>query len=112
MAIKPRSVVPAIAPPGTNFPVIKDKAIIAKAEIYATKKAEIASLEAEVKALRPDLLAAMGGAPTAYAGTRVLSLNEVSAIPATENVKITRDMVGQVIPGKKGRAGYSTLEVR
>jgi hypothetical protein len=65
-----------------------------------------------VKALRGDLLAAMGDAPTAYAGKRILTRSDVPDLPGTPNVVITREMVGQVIPRKKARAGYSQLRVQ
>ncbi|HVB67964.1 MAG TPA: hypothetical protein VNE67_08935 [Acetobacteraceae bacterium] len=100
------------APAGTNHPVIRDKGIIAAAEEYHAKKADFDLLEARLKELKGLLEPAMGGAPTAYAGTRILTRTDVPPLPATANVAITKDMIGQVIPGKKGRAGYTQLRVQ
>ncbi|MBC9177805.1 hypothetical protein [Pseudoroseomonas ludipueritiae] len=110
-ATKTAAAAPA-APAGTNHPVIKDKALIKAAETYATNKAEISRMEAENDDLKPRLLAAMGGAPTAYAGSRVLTQSDVETIKPTPNQVITKEMVGQVIPGKKGRKGYTQLSVQ
>lgn len=101
------------APPAaaSNYPVLKDKKTIEAAEAYAKNKAEISRLEALNEVLKPQLVAAMEGAPIAYAGARVLNLSTVEATPATENQVITRAMLGSVIPGKKGRKGYTQLSV-
>lgn len=102
---------PAAPAPASNYPVLKDKKIIEAAEAYAKNKAEISRLEALNEVLKPQLVAAMEGAPIAYAGARVLNLSAVEATPATENQVITRAMLGSVIPGKKGRKGYTQLSV-
>lgn len=103
---------PASQPAGTNHPVIKDKSIIAKVEEYAALKKEGARIERRLKKLKPELETAMAGADVAYAGDRILNLSVTAAIPEGKNVVITRDMIGQVIPGKSGRAGYTTLTVQ
>jgi hypothetical protein len=108
-----RKAAPAATPPaGTNHPVLKDKKIIAAADEYATLKAESSRIERRLKELKPLLEAAMDGAPVAYAGKRILNLSYTEATPAGANQVITRDMIGQIIPGKAGRAGYSTLTVQ
>jgi hypothetical protein len=112
---KPRARKPAAsAAPlaGTNHPVIKDKKIIAAADEYAKLKAEASRIERRLKELKPLLEAAMDGAPVAYAGSRILNLTRTEAIPAGDNQVITRDMLGQIIPGKSGRAAYTTLAVQ
>ena len=110
---KPRAIKAAATPPaGTNHPVIKDKKIIAAADEYATLKAEAARIERRLKALKPVLEAAMEEAPVAYAGSRILNLSRTEAIPPGNNQVITREMLGQIIPGKPGRAGYTTLAVQ
>jgi hypothetical protein len=101
-----------VAPAANNYPVLKDKKIIAAADEYATLKAEGSRIERRLKELKPLLEAAMDGAPVAYAGKRILNLSRTEAIPAGDNQVITRDMLGQIIPGKSGRAGYTTLAVQ
>lgn len=103
---------PEASAEATNYPVIKDKKIIAAAEEYATLKKEGSRIERRLKELKPLLEAAMDGAPVAYAGTRILNLSTTEAIPDGKNQVITRAMLGQVIPGKSGRAGYTTLTVQ
>ncbi|MBO1077243.1 hypothetical protein [Roseomonas marmotae] len=103
---------PTAAPAGTNHPVIKDKKIIAAAEEYATLKKDASRIERRLKELKPVLEAAMDGAPVAYAGARILNLSVTEATPEGQNQVITREMIGQVIPGKAGRAGYTTLAVQ
>lgn len=98
--------------PGTNFPVIKDKKAIAAAEEYYGLLRDASRIEARKKELKLLLIAAMAGAPTAFAGARVLSASEVNAVPPTADRIITKDMLGQVIPGSGGRAGYTQLSVK
>lgn len=112
MATRPRSVVPAIAPPATNYPTIKDKTLIAMAEEYAVGAVEKNRLEKRLKVLKPALLAAMGDAPAAIAGKRVLNRGTVAAQADKPAVLITKAMVGTEIPAEKGRSGFDTLEVR
>jgi hypothetical protein len=100
------------APPGSNHPVITDPALIKMAAEYAKSAPEKNWLEKRLKELKPVLLQAMGDAPMAYAGKHVLTRAEVIGSPDTVGEKITRSMVGQHMPGKKGRPGYTTLEVR
>ena len=98
-------------PAATNYPVLRDKAVVTAADEYASNKAEIDRLEALNKEHRTVIVAALAGAPIAYAGARIIRCSEVAAAPATPNTVITKAMVGQVIPGKKGKAGYTRLEV-
>lgn len=102
----------ATAPAGTNSPVITDKAVIAAAAEYAAAAPEKNRLEKRLKELKPVLLTAMGDAPMAYAGKHVLTRTEVLGTPDIPGEKITRGMVGKELPPKKGRPGYTTLEVR
>jgi hypothetical protein len=105
--------VKAVAPaPGSNFPIIKDKTVIAAAEEYYGLLRDESRIEARKKELKPLLIAAMNGAPTAFAGVRVLSVSDVNAVPLTPDRIITKEMVGQTIPGGKGRSGYTQLSVK
>lgn len=106
-----RTAAAAVGTVATNYPILKDKAVVTAAEEYATNKAEIDRLEALNKEHRKTIEAALAGAPIAYAGARIIRCTEVKALPATPNTVITKAMVGQVIPGKKGKAGYTRLEV-
>ena len=111
---KPRAkkaAAPAI-PPGSNHPVITDPTLIKLAAEYAKAAPEKNRLEKRLKEMKPVLLQAMGDAPVAYAGKHVLTRAEVAGTPDTLGEKITRSMVGQHMPGKKGRPAYTTLEVR
>lgn len=108
----PAPPVASAAPPGTNGLIIRDKAVIAAAAEYAKLQAVRKQAEARLKVLNVVLKAAMGTSATAYAGPHVLSLAEVPAIPPVPNRLITRDMIGQVIPGSNGRAAYTQLVVR
>ncbi|QTI82152.1 hypothetical protein IAI58_22630 (plasmid) [Roseomonas marmotae] len=100
------------APAGTNHPVITDPALVKLAAEYAKAAPEKNRLEKRLKELKPVLLQAMGDAPLAYAGKLVLTRTEVLGTLDTVGEKITRSMVGQHMPGKKGRPAYVTLEVR
>ena len=101
----------AAAPPVTR-PQILDRKVIADAGTYAVNKAEIDRLTAENETLKVTLLHAMGPHESVIAGNRVLTRSSHASTPATENVVITRAMIGQIIPGKKGRKGYTTLTVQ
>ena len=103
---------PPAATAGTNHPVITDPALIKMAGEYAKGAPEKNRLEKLLKELKPMLLAAMGDAPMAYAGKHVLTRAEVTSTPDIPGDKITRGMVGQHLPTKKGRPAYTTLEVR
>ncbi|MGX9963150.1 hypothetical protein ACVFYP_07490 [Roseomonas sp. F4] len=93
-------------------PQILDRKVIADAGTYAVNKAEIDRLTAENEALKVTLLHAMGPHESVIAGNRVLTRSSHASTPATENVVITKAMIGQIIPGKKGRKGYTTLSVQ
>lgn len=103
---------PAAVPAGSNHPVLTDPAIVKAAAEYATAAPEKNRLEKRLKDLKPVLLAAMGDAPMAYAGKHVLTRTEVLGTPDVPGETITRSMVGKQMPAKKGRPGYTTLEVR
>jgi ABC-type oligopeptide transport system substrate-binding subunit len=100
------------APAGTNQLVISDPKLVKLVADYAKAAAEKNRLEKLLKDAKPVLLQAMGDAPVAYAGKHVLTRTEVAATPDTPGAKITRSMVGQHMPGKKGRPAYTMLEVR
>jgi ABC-type oligopeptide transport system substrate-binding subunit len=100
------------APAGTNAPVITDPKLVALAAEYAKGAPEKNRLEKFLKEAKAVLLQAMGDAPLAYAGKVVLTRTEVAATPEMPGPKITRSMVGQHMPGKQGRAGYTMLEAR
>ncbi|NKE43562.1 hypothetical protein HB662_02155 [Roseomonas frigidaquae] len=106
-----RSKVTAAAPTVTR-PQILDRKVIADAGTYAVNKAEIDRLTAENEALKVTLLQAMGPHESVITGNRVLTRSTHAGTPATENVVITKAMIGQIIPGKKGRKGYTTLTVQ
>jgi hypothetical protein len=101
-----------VAPAGSNYPVITDPALVKLAADYAKGAPEKNRLEKMLKDAKPVLLQAMGDVAVAYAGKVVLTRTEVIGTPDTPGEKITRSMVGQHMPGKKGRPGYTTLEVR
>ena len=98
--------------PGSNYPVIKDKVAIQHASDYATKLAEVKKLELEMKAHKAAILAAMAGAPEAAFGTHIVSATEVAKLPATPNRMIDKTMIGQIIKGAAGRAGYTQIRVQ
>lgn len=112
---KPGGPAPAgapLVPGGTNYPALRRKEVIAAAEEYFAAKAEVKLLEGKLETLKRALLAAMAGAPVATAGARVLHCTVVPEIPASPSVTIDRSMLGQVIPGKRGRASYVQLVVQ
>lgn len=115
MAVAPRArkaAPAAVATAGTNLPVLKDKKVLAAVEEYVAAGAQAKLLEGRVEELRAVVVAAMAGAPTAYAGARTLSLSVVPLLPATADRVITKDMIGGVLPGKRARAGYTQLRVQ
>lgn len=61
--------------------------------------------------LKEDILAVMGANEVASAGEHIVRVTNVAGTPSTSNVLITREMIGHIIPGKKGRAGSTRLEV-
>ncbi len=103
---------PAAGAAGSNYPVIKDKAANQAATDYALKLAEVKRLEKELKPLKEKILAAMGGAPEAAFGTHIVSATQVAEIPAKPNVQIDKSMIGQIIKGAPGRAGYVQIRVQ
>ena len=112
MAQRPQQQAQKADSTGTNYPVVRTKQAIADVEAYVAKKAQLELVESELKALKPRLEGYLGGAPTAYVGKHVVSVTAVPAVPATDNEVITKEMVGRVIPGRKGRAGYTQLRVQ
>ncbi len=91
--------------------VLRGKAIIATVHQYALNKAKSDKSDAENKLLKDDIIAAMGDALVASCGTHVVRITETEGTPGTANMTITREMIGVVIPGRKGRAGSTRLEV-
>ena len=96
---------------GSNYPVVKDKAAIQAAEDFHAKYAELKRLDAELDVAKAAVLKAMGDAPEAVFGKRIVKRKDYAALEPTENVAITKDMVGQVIKGRSGKAGYSRIWV-
>jgi hypothetical protein len=97
--------------PGSNYPVARDRKTVAIVDEFWRNKAEADRLESCNKELRPVIEDAMGDSPVLCAGARIVRRTDVAGTPPRPNVKITRAMIGQVIPGSKGRAGYTRIEV-
>jgi hypothetical protein len=91
--------------------VLRDKAIIATVHQYHLNKAKADELDAANKLLKEDILDAMGNLSVASVGIHVVRVTETAGTQSTPNRIITRDMIGQVIAGSKGRAGSTRLEV-
>lgn len=102
----------AAAPTASNYPVLKAKDVVAAVERYCEAKAAYELAKDVMEKAKPVIFEAMGDAPTAFCGARVLTRSVVSELPATENRAITKDMIGTVIPGRKGKAGYTMLRVQ
>lgn len=97
---------------GSNYPVIKAKPIVDAVEEYVRLKVDEKRVEARLKELKDQvIIPALDGAPTAFVGNRIVSVTENAGSPGTANQTITREMIGQVIPGKKPRASYTQLKV-
>lgn len=97
---------------GSNYPVIKDKSVVDAVEEYVRLKVDEKRVESRLKELKDDIiLPALDGAPQAYVGNRIVTVTKNDGSPGTPNQTITREMIGQVIPGKKPRAGYVQLKV-
>lgn len=111
MAAAPRRTSAAPAVPLTR-PVIKDAKVVKQVAEYALAKADIAALEAKCDVLKPAILTALGDAKSVIAGNHVVTRGENAGTEPTPNVTITKEMVGQVIPGRKGKRGYTTLTVQ
>lgn len=91
--------------------VLRGKAIIATVHQYALNKLKADGLAEANALLKDEILEAMDGNSVASVGTHVVRVTETAGTQSTPNVVITAKMLGQVIPGKKGRAGSTRLEV-
>lgn len=91
--------------------VLRGKAIIATVHQYALNKARADKADADNRALKDEIIEAMGDATVASCGTHMVRITETDGTPGTPNLTITKEMIGVVIPGKKGRAGSTKLEV-
>lgn len=111
MARTPAAKAP-VAPGATNYPTIKGPKPIKAVEDYVAKKAQIAALEAELEATKTYILGEMAGAPGAFFGARFVSVSEVRELPALPERVITKEMVGQTIPAKRGRAAYQQIRIQ
>ena len=97
---------------GSNYPVIRDRIAVQAAADYADKLAEVKRLEKELKPLKQVILSAMGDAPEATFGLHVVSRTEVAPMAPTPNRIIDKSMIGQVIKGSPGKAGYTQIRVQ
>jgi hypothetical protein len=95
----------------TQTPVLRDEKVVANVKAYFDNKTKADALEALNKPLKVAILKAMGNRPVASIGAHIVRVTETAGTQATQNVTITAKMIGQVIPGKKGRAGSTKLEV-
>jgi hypothetical protein len=91
--------------------VLRGKAIIATVHQYSLNKAKAAALDEANKLLKDEILEAMGDELVASAGAHIVRITEVMGTQGTPNRVITKEMIGQVIAGTKGRAGSTRLEV-
>lgn len=91
--------------------VLRGKAIIATVHQYSLNKAKADKLTADNAVLKDEILEAMGDLTVASVGTHVVRITETAGTPAKANLTITKEMIGQVIAGSKGRAGSTRLEV-
>jgi hypothetical protein len=91
--------------------ILRGKAIIAAVHQYSLNKAKADKLDAENKLLKDEIVEAMGEYAVASVGTHVVRVTETMATLPTPNRVITKEMIGQVIAGSKGRAGGTRLEV-
>jgi hypothetical protein len=92
-------------------PVLRDEKVVAAVNGYFDNKTKADALEALNKPLKAAILKAMGTRPVASVGKHVVRVTETAGTQATLNYTITAKMIGVVIPGKKGRAGSTRLEV-
>ena len=111
MARTPPAKAPSVIA-GTNYPVLKGPKISKAVDDYVTKTAAIKALELECKMAREYILEQVGDSPIAHVGTRMLSINTVAPMPAVPPRRITKDMVGQDLPGRAGKAGYKQLRIQ
>jgi hypothetical protein len=91
--------------------VLRGKAIIATVHQFALNKARADKADADNKLLRDEIIEAMGSETVASCGTHIVRVTETDGTPGTANMTVTKEMIGVVIPGKKGRAGSIKLEV-
>jgi hypothetical protein len=94
-----------------QHPVLRDEKVVVAVNKYFDNKARADALEADNKTLKAAILKAMGTRPVASVGRHVVRVTETAGTQSTANLTITAKMIGQVIPGKKGRAGSTKLEV-
>ena len=95
-----------------NYPVLKDKTVIAAAKEYRALVAEEGRIEMRKAALKDQLIAALGGAPKGYAGDCSITVSEVAGVAPTPERVITLAMLGETIPGSRGRSASIRLAVR
>lgn len=100
-------------PPDATLPtvVLRGKKIIDTVHQYHLNKSKADALDAANRLLKDDILEAMDGVPVASVGTHIVRVTETAGTQSTPNRTITREMIGQVIAGSKGRAGSTRLEV-
>ena len=91
--------------------ILRGKATINAVHQYYLNKAAADKLTDDNAALKAIIVDAMEGNAVASCGAHVVRVSHVVGTDSTPNVVITRDMLGTVIPGKKGRAGSTRLEV-
>ena len=90
---------------GSNYPVIKTKAVVDQVVDYYKLTLNEKRIKDRLDAPEPDIIEAVGGAPVAYVGDGIVKVTEVAGSEGTPSKTITREMIGQVIPGTKGRKG-------
>ena len=91
--------------------VLRGKAIIATVRQYHLNHAKAAALTDANKLLKDEIVEAMGLNAVASVGIHVVRVTETAGTQSTPNRIITKEMLGQVIAGSKGRAGSTRLEV-
>ena len=96
----------------TNYPVLKSRKLIAAAEEYVTLTAQTRTAEKRLRELRTEIIAAMDGAPVAVAGRRTLNVTTTAPTPGTPDRVVGKEMLGQVLRGTPGRAGFQQLRVQ
>lgn len=91
--------------------VLRDKATIDLVQRFALNKAKADRAEEENLALKDQIMKAMGKNLVASCGAHVVRITKTAGTPSKPNVTITKDMIGVVIIGSKGRAPSTRLEV-
>ena len=94
-----------------NYPVIKGPKAITAVENYVAKTAALKVLEGEIEMIRDYLLEEAGDAPVVHIGARTVTITSVPEMPAIAARKITKEMIGQELPGRRGRKGYKQVRV-